>query len=252
VNAPPRFALLQIDREATDPMVLAKAFAAIRGTPVHDQVLQAKRSFGIVADDLSHEDAKAMAVALKNEGVNVAMGPTAALAQLPAAEAATSLDAIPTQAPTLVSVAAITIVTTRTTTQKQGPSPGQKAASMAIKMSTGLPISIGGKKQAVQKTQTEETLAFVADLHYRDPARRMRINASAFDFSCLKERMLYQAQANLKLLLGDVVASAPDAWLNQGARVLLAGQPIRTLNYATVDDLEREARWLLTLRLRGL
>jgi hypothetical protein len=60
--------------------------------------------------------------------------------------------------------------------------------------------------------------------------------------------MLYQAQANLKLFIGDLVQAAPGAWLNHGARVLLEGRAVRTMGYRSLEELEREGRWLMTLR----
>jgi hypothetical protein len=252
MTEPARFALIQRDREAWDPTALAKALAAVRGTPVQDQALVARRAWGIVADDLSEADAKALGKALRSAGVECAVGPTAALAELPSVETVAAVDALPAAQPILIAVAAITVTTTTTKTEKKGPSPGQKAASAAIMMATGLPIKVGGRKRSVEKTQQEQSLAFYAELHYETPSRRVQIEASHFDFSCLKERMLYQAQGNLKLLIGDLVGAAPEAWTNHGARVLLEGRPIRTMGYGDLEDLEREARWLLTLRAFGM
>jgi hypothetical protein len=232
-------------------LVLAKALGAVRGTPFHDQVLQAKRAWGIVADDLSAEEAKALGRGLTEAGVACAVGPTAALARLPDAEPIRTVDALPSPHPTLVAVAALTITTETKSTETQGPSGVQKAAGMAIAMATGIPLGIGGKKHKVERTREEQTLQFYADLFYTDPARRLRIGGAHFDFSCLKERMGYQAQANLKVLVGDVVAAAPGAWVNHGTQVLVEGRPIRTMGYASLDDLEREERWLLTLRAAG-
>lgn len=247
-----RFALIQRDREAWDPIALAKALAAVRGTPLQDQALEARRAWGIVADDLSKAEAQELGKALREAGVECAVGPTAALAELPAVEPADTLDALPDASPILIAVAGITITTTTTKTEKKGPSGAQKAASTAIMATTGLPIKIGGRKRTVQTTQEEQSLVFFADLYYEAPSRRLRIDASHFDFSCLQERMLYQALGNLKLLVGDLVEAAPEAWTNHGARVLLEGKPVRTMGYADLDDLEREARWLLTLRAFGI
>jgi hypothetical protein len=246
------FAVLELERDVHDPMVLAKALAAMRGTPVQDQVLAARRAWGIVADALPKAEATSLALALRSSGVRCAVGPTSALPDLPPPQAAQTLDALPAGRPTLVAVAGLTVTTTSTTTEQKGPSGAQKAASAAILMSTGLPIRIGGRKRGVEKTREEQKLAFHADLFYEGPAARLRIDASHFDFSCLEERMLYQAQGNLKLLIGDVVGGAPEAWLNHGARVLLEGRPIRTMGYESLGDLEREERWLLTLRTSGL
>lgn len=233
-------------------MVLAKALAAVRGTPLQDQSVAARRSWGIVADDLSQAEAKELGTALRAAGLECAVGPTKALATLPEAEVVRTFDALPDGSPTLIAVAGITVTTTTTKKEQTGPSPAQKAASAAIMMTTGLPIKVGGRKKTVEKTQHEQSLVFVADLYYEEPSRRVQIDASHFDFSCLKERKLYQAQGNLKLLVGDLAQAAPDAWTNHGARILLEGQPIRTMGYADMQDLEREARWLLTLRAFGI
>jgi len=251
VNQPARYALIQLDRESHDPMALAKALAAIHETPVQDQVLVAKGAWGIVADDMSESEARALGRALRSSGVECAVGPTAALARIPAVEAVRTVDALPDAHPVLIATAGITFTTTRTTTQKKGPSGAQQIASAAIMMSTGLPIKIGGRKRPVEKTHSEQSLAFYVDLYYDEPSRRLQIDASNFDFSCLGERMLYQAQGNLKLLTGDLVQASPEARVNHGTRVLLEGRPIRTMGYGSLEDLEREARWLLTLRAMG-
>lgn len=243
-----RFALIQLDRASRDPMALARALAAARKTPVQDQVLVAKRAWGIVAEDLSEGEARALGQALRSSGVECAVGPTAALAAVPAVEGARTMDALPAAHPILIAVAGITVTTTTTRTEKKGPSGAQKIASATILVSTGIPVQIGGRKRSVEKMQQEQSLAFYADLVYEAPPRRLRIDASHFDFSCLGERMLYQAQGNLKLLIGDLVRTAPEAWTNHGTRVLLDGKPIRTMGYGSLEDLEREARWLLTLR----
>ena len=232
-------------------MALAKALATARKTPVQDQVLVAKRAWGIVAEDLSEGEARALGQALRSSGVECAVGPTAALSAVPAVEAAQTVDALPDAHAILLAVAGITVTTTTTRTEKKGPSGAQKIASATIMMSTGIPIKIGGRKRSVEKTQSEERLAFYADLFYEGPSRRLRIDASHFDFSCLGERMLYQAQGNLKLLVGDLVRASPEAWLDHGTRVLVEGRPIRTMGYGSLADLEREARWLLTLRTFG-
>jgi len=252
VNETARFALIQRDRESCDPMALAKALAAVRETPVQDQVFVAKRAWGIVAEDLSESEARALGQALRSSGVECAVRPTGALAKLPTVEAARTVDALPATHPILIAVAGITVTTTTTKTERKGPSGAQKAASAAITMSTGLPIKMGGRKRSVEKTQGERSLVFYADLYYDDPFRRLQIDASRFDFSCLGERMLYQAQGNLKLLIGDLVHAAPESWMNHGTRVLLEGRPIRTMGYGSLEDLEREARWLLTLRAFGV
>jgi hypothetical protein len=243
-----RFAVVQLERAARDPVVLAKALAAARKTPFQDQMIAARSSWGIVAENLAEGEASALVQVLVASGVAAAARPASSLVELPAAEAATTLASIPNVRPILVAVAGITVVTTTTTTEKQGPTGAQKLANAALMLGTGLPIKIGGKARTVEKTREDQSLAFYADLFYKNPLRHVRIAAAKFDFSCLKERMLYQAQANLKLLMTDLVRAAPNAWQNHGTRVLLEGKPMTTMGYRSLADLEREARWLLTLQ----
>jgi len=251
VHESPRFAVLRADKDAHDAMELARILAAVRETPLQDQVLEAKAAWGILGEDLSRSEAEALQHALHSAGLECGIGPMSALVALPAAQVVVRRDALPPVPPTLIAAAALTVTTTSRSGQR-GPSGFQKAASAALMMTTGIPIKVGGRKRSVETTHDQERLVFFADLYYGAPSKRLRIDASHFDYSCLGGRMLHHAQGNLKILLGDVLESAPDAWTNHGARVLLQGRPIRTMGYGSLDDLERESRWLLTLRAAGL
>jgi len=50
------------------------------------------------------------------------------------------------------------------------------------------------------------------DVLYKNPLRRLRVDAQKFDYAYLKERKLYQMFGNFKLLVGDVMKAAPEAW----------------------------------------
>jgi hypothetical protein len=248
VSATAPFHVLLAYSEVRDHMALARALAATRQTPVQDQVLAAKRAWGIVAEDLEEQEATALARDLSAAGIESFACPGTALTPLPDTEQVRTRDSLPGEQPTLISVAGITVTSTTKKMVKEGPSAAKKAVGAAIMMTTGLPINIGGKKRKVEKTQTQQDLFFFVDLVYDAPPRRIRIAASEFDYSFLAERKLYQSLGNCKLLVSDLVAAAPRAWQNHGARVLLQGRPINTMGYASLQDLEREERWLVTLR----
>ena len=243
------FAVLLARQEGRDPVALAKALAAARKTPLQDQMVFAKNCWGILAENLTRVEADAMAQGLKQTGVEAIVCPTASLAALPPAETAKTFDSLAAAKPVLIAAAAIDITTTTTRLVKEGPSAGQKIASMGLMMATGLPIKIGGKERTVEKKQTHSDLAFYLDVIYREPLRRLRVDALHFDYSFLKERKLYQLMGNFKLLVGDVAKAAPEAVQNHGTKVLLEGKPIQTMGYHSLADLERESRWLLTLSL---
>jgi hypothetical protein len=272
------FVVILARPDGREPVVLAKALAAARKTPLQDQMMAAKNGWGILAENLSETDAQNLVQALQASAVERAAIPATSLVQLPEAKPAVTRDSIPTPQLVLVAAAAFTITSTTTKSVKEGPSAAQKVLSTAILLGTGLPIKIGGKERTVEKTQQHSDLVFYLDLLYKEPpatqqggrspdvwrpSRRLRVDALRFNYAFLNERKLYQVLGNFKLLVGDLVKAAPEAWQNHGTRILMENKPpatsaggrspdawrsIQTMGYRSLADLERETRWLLTLQ----
>ncbi len=242
------FAVLLERPDACDARVLARALAQVRKTPLQDQLMVAKSSWGIIAEKLGENEAGDLAAGLKSAGLSVVVFPAAELAVLPAADGVRDFQSLTAALPDIVAAAAIKITTTTTQTVKEGPNAAAKIASVGLFMATGIPIRIGGKEKEVTKTKQGSELVFYLDLYSMAARKRLRVNAGDFNYSYLKERKTYQVMGNFKLLLGDVIAKAPDAWKNQGTRILMSGQPLVTMGYASLVDFERESRWLLSLR----
>ena len=242
----PSFSVILARPEPPEPMALAKALSAVRRTPLQDQINAAKRAWGILAENLTESEGSRFAGALREAGIETAVVP--APAALPEAQPVKSFESALSDRLILVAAAGMTVTSTTTKTVKEGPSAGQKILSAGILLSTGLPIKIGGSEHTVEKKQTQSDRVFFLDLLYKDPARRRRIDALHFDYSFLQERKLYQVFANFKLLISDLVQTAPAAWRNYGTKVLLEGKPVQTMGYDSLTDLERETRWLLTLQ----
>jgi len=245
-----RFAVILTRPDRYDPMAVAKALAWVRKTPLQDQVSAAKKGWGILAEHLSAEEARSLADGLGRAGLESASLPAASLVALPEAKPILSVEPGMIDRLALICAAAITVTSTTTKTVQEGPSPAQKLLSTGIFLTTGLPIKIGGKEQTVEKKQQHSDLVFYLDLIYKDPLRRLRVDAQDFDYACLKERRLYHVMGNFKLLLGDLAQAAPQAWRSLGARILLEGRPVHEMGYESLSDMEREARWLLTLKTR--
>jgi hypothetical protein len=242
------FVVLLTRPEQRDPMALAKALASARKTPLQDQIIAAKNGWGVVAENLSEPAAQNLVKQLRQDSLETVALPSTSLVQVLETVPATKFEPLLSLQPILIAAAGLTITTMTTKTVKEGPSTGQKVLSTAIFLGTGLPIRIGGKERTIEKNQQVSDLVFYVDLMYKDPLRRLRISAANFDYSFLKERKLYQLLGNFKLLLGDLVKRTSEAWTNHGARVLLENKPIQTMGYASLADLERETRWLLTLQ----
>jgi hypothetical protein len=147
-----------------------------------------------------------------------------------------------------LSIVGAAIFDQTTTEQKrvpEGPTATQKALNMGILMATGLPIKLGGRKQVVSKTESHSEKVCFLDLCA--PSRRWRVDAQHFDYSFLKERKTYSVFSNFKLLLADAARWAPRAIRNRGTRMLLEGNEVRQIGYSSLQDLDRELSWLLTL-----
>src|SRR6185437_11023782 len=108
--------------------------------------------------------------------------------------------------------------TTETTTAAEGPTVAQRLASTGIMMMTGLPIRIGPKKQKNEtkiERRTDDQLFF--EIVGGSPPARYRIDARNFDYTCLGAKKTYSAAVNGRVLLKELAATYPDAWLNAGA-----------------------------------
>jgi len=247
VSADSPFMVLLSRSVVRDPVALAKALASARKTPVQDQMVFAKSCWGIVSEHQTEIEARALAESLRALGVDCLVCPDASLTALPSVEEIKLFQPLAAAAPVLISAAAITITSTSTRLVKEGPSTAQKIASTGLMLATGMPIRLGGKERTIEKKQEHSDQVFYLDVIYKEPARRLRINAHQFDYSFLKERKLYQVLGNFKLLVGELVKGTPAAWQNHGTHVLLEGKPMQTMGYNSLTDLERETRWLLTL-----
>jgi hypothetical protein len=243
-----RFSVILSSQDKRDPMGLAKALAAIRKTPLQDQLLPAKRGWGVIETNLEEDAAKQLHLQLQTTGIHCSIVADSDFSQPPAAETIKQLDSGSLTGCLLIAAAAITQTTTTSKTVKQGPSATDKLISTGILLTTGIPINVGPKKTEVRKEQTQSDLVYFVDLI--TPARRQRIDAQHFDFSFLKERKAFHLLGNVKTLLAEATAQSPAAWKNHGAQLILAGQPLNQMGYQSLADLDREIAWLLTLQKR--
>ncbi len=151
---------------------------------------------------------------------------------------------------TLLAATAFKRTTTKTIKTMEGPSTAQKAVKIGL-LIAGIPTGFGGGQREVVKQVAESDLFYYADLVLKDPSEKLRVDAQAFDYSCLGARKTYGASVNFRTLLELLSDAAPSAALNRGCRYLLAGKPVRETGYEGLEDLEREEKWLLTLRALG-
>jgi len=233
--------------ELPPTMEVAKALAKAHKTPVLDQTAFAKRAWGILAEHLAENEARALQQELKIAGLSCRLIKEDEFIAIPPATAMVRREAFDPGHLVVIGAAAIPFTTTTTTHVKEGPTAGQQVVNAAVLMSTGLPLHLGGKKRVIEKTTTHSDRLFYMDLILRDPWERYRIDAAQFDYACLNERKGMQSFANFRLLVDDFTREAPAARRNHGVQVLQNKRPILEMDYAALADYERELRWRLSL-----
>ena len=258
------YAVLLAEPERRDPGAVAKALAAHRGIPFQDAARLAKGTWGIAGEELSEEEARKLVERLGEAGLKGLALPANLLVELPAPRPAAKAELegeglraflgpgeaalVPWSRLALIAAAGLQQTSVKTVAVKEGPTAAQQMANLGIMMATGLPIKVGGKENVVQKKLETSELVFFLDLYFGEPASRVRIDAQGFDYSCLKERMTHHVLGNFKTLALEISSRAPAAWASRGLDVLRKGLPVSTMGYGSLADLDRESRWLLTLR----
>jgi len=229
-------------------MTLAKALASVDKTPVLDHIVQAKSSWGILAEHQPEALAQALHQGLTKAGMPSLCVRDAQVVVPPEPILMTALETLDFKRVVMIGVAGVPEVTVKTTHVKEGPSAGQKILNTTVLMTTGIPLKLGGKTRVVEKTSTQTESLFFLDLVLENPFERRRMDALNFNYACLDARKGYQALGNLRLLVEDLFRLAPQADINHGVRLFQEKRPLNEMGYATLADLDRELRWRLTLQ----
>jgi len=232
------------------------ALAKFWKIPLMDAAHRARRCWGFVGEDLPQGQTDGLCAALAEAGVaSLRLSelrslpearPVAGMSFGPDAISLRPEEVLPFARIAIVSAAAIEVTEVRKTTVKEGPTAAQKAVRAGIMLTTGLPIGLGKSKEVV-KEQKSTDLLFFMDIVARDPWARWRVDAQRFDYSCLGQEKALGGMVNFRLLLSRLAKSAPVAVRNKGCRVLLGGQPVSSMGYESIEDLDKELRWLVNL-----
>lgn len=211
---PVAFSVLLPRPDRLDAPRVARALSRFLGVPIHDAAARARRSCGIVAEGLSEDQARDLAKRLEEEALGGWVLRDDALATVPAPHSIKGLE-----------LAAA------------GFRPALEGARNEL-----VP---GRAIRLVAAAAIDRML--VLDIVLEAPLRRLRVNAERFDFRCLGGRMNYDARNNLRELARSLCALSPAALQARGTSALLQDRRGEPVAYDTLDDLDREERWLLTI-----
>jgi hypothetical protein len=259
----PPHAVLVRSPEGFAPAKVAGVLAKRAKAPALDFVAAARRAWGVVAESLPAEDAEALAAELTAAGQAALAAPSTLLepppAPVPVAKAemsAEGFDVVSGRANTLperlpwarlsaLCAGSLEIRSTTTVTETVSAELGEQAVRLGLTMATGIPL-LKGKKEVKRTVETRDRV-LTLDLLFLEPARRLRVDARAFDYSLLGAKMGHGSESNFLTLVSELAARAPRALRGKGTRALLARRPASESLYESLEDLEREERWLLTL-----
>ena len=249
---PPHAVLLRSPESYTPPK-LAAALAKREKRPALDFAASARRNWGLAAESLPAEQAEALAADLTAAELPAIAAPASLLESPPPSRplprAELSREGLGVEGQTLswerlAVVCAAALETSKSFTTTTGPSAAERAVRIGITLATGLPVGMGkSETKTVQHKDRQQLL----DLLFLEPAARLRLDAERFDYSMLGAKKGYSSHTNLIALLETLTERAPKALRGRGTRALLSRKTGAESLYESLDDLEREERWLLTL-----
>ena len=251
--------------EQLDFPALAAVLARQRGCPTLDAMHAARSCWGILEEDRDEAAAKGLAAALSAGGFDSLALPQSLVEELPAAAAVVKAEFGPggvvfftadgASHPAACSALLCAAIFKRSVDQiikvQKDIGFADKALQVGLLMATGLPIRTSRMRKEVDKTVPNPELWGALDIILKSPARRLRVLSERFDYSCLKAEKAYDTLSNFRALARRLAALWPEAGRNRGLRFILEGKPQRDMGYESLADLERESRWLLTLRGLG-
>ncbi len=248
--------------ENLDCTVLGQALAKAKKMPFQDAMPVARKCGGLVEEDMEAEAAEALAANLKEAGLDARAVAQDSLVQLPPAlpvktlalgegslrmtlEGNETLD-VPLDTIALVATAAFTVSTEKTVVTQEGSSAAAKTLEKTLQIATMMPIKFTKKEKIEQRSETDFLLYM--DLYLRYPAKHLRIDGAKFDYKFLGEKMTYSSLTNFRLLVQGMAKLAASAVLNIGTKIIAGNRPMREMTYASLDDLDRESRCILSVR----
>lgn len=248
--------------EAFDRKKLASALEEFHRIPEDEAIQLARRAWGFAGENLPRERALVLADKCAENGLEAVTVDSKEVFSLPAEKIFTRAEVKPeglnytleTKEPGFASwenvilLAAAPVKEEKITQQtvNEGPSGLERLSKAALMAVTGIPLGTGKTKEA-KKEKKEYELVFYLEIFSTDSPFRLRMRSDSFNYSYLGKRKEYSSQLNFRAMLEDVSASALKSLKNRGLNAVINKEHLSMLGYDSLSDLEKEARWLLTV-----
>lgn len=239
-----------IQQVPTPPPVekLQRAFRAVRFLTTNDAHTLARDGYGILVKNLSTEDATALQLALRTEGIETEVVEQHLLPQLPATKFLARLDCRP-EALMLydplgrsfpVEWRHIMMIAAGNVSLSDFERIGQ-TKRVTKYTASGDPYLDTETDTTIRETKNSHLLV---EIILTRAVQRYSVTADKFNFSYLGERRTKSLPTNFTLLVRDLVQFAPQATLNYGAQVL-RDNAAEVWSYPSKDAFTEEITWML-------
>lgn len=261
---------------------VAPAIAAALQRNIYDARHLARYARGIVAEELSREEADSLLACLSALGIESAIIRQETLPVLPVVKRVQAVDCrahalawkinlqqplwgeIPWSQVVFISVGIVAAPHYRdfvTSNQfKVVPSlrriddPAlrkelkERLASRALRRETASEIDLSARKriddEELKTLYREQTFAY-CDLLVADPVQRLRVSRHDCHFDYLAERMKPTSLENFRLMAEDLLTAAPGTHVPDLTRAYRDGIELQRILFDSIDEFERYERWSL-------
>jgi hypothetical protein len=236
------YAVLQRGLEVVPQQTLAGAISSIPGFTTDDAGMLSRRAFGILLMKLELDQANALQLALKQEGVETEVVDQARLQPLPAPQKLKRADCQPTglvlydalDGQRTVDWQQVILLATGRVTVSDFVE--QEPYMVAFDSHSG-PVRVNARFR--EKNQSHVLL----DIFLRDGSR-FEVLDREFRYDYLGQRMVVDTWRNFTMFVRDLASFSKDAALNRGVTGMLQ-EPSRVFDYPNRKAFEAESLFLL-------
>lgn len=238
------YAVVQTELSELTPEVLKPAFRAVSGLTEFDAVNMAEKAFGIIAENLSRDDAGVISHALAAQNIHTEIIDQESLLQLPQAKGLRNLQCL---ADGMIITESLSLPTTLEWSHivfiAAGRVPVSETHAQKKETLSFRARDMRRTSSTVTSYNMQKKHCLLLELFVDVAPGRYRVRADKFNYAYLEERLVpSDNDANYLHVVQDVLRFAPPVPLNMGAEII-RDDPTCMFEYASEQAFERELTW---------
>jgi hypothetical protein len=261
-----KFTVILADLKGAEHKQLTDFFISYHNNTLDKASWLARRCNGILIENAAEEDIKSAEEICSRLNINIIIWPAAELASVPPSVKCINLNCQPagleytivTQGTGMIQWNDIIIASSglvkeeknKTVSQKHERTFIEQAASGLIMATTGLPITIGKKKETTKEITEIFEYNYLEIFTDKEPYC-IRVDADNFNYNYLGNRKQYSGKLNYRILIEDINKFAVTALKNRSFTAIINKEQVSLFTFDSYESFRKESRWLLTLAKKG-